>query len=126
MSNVTNLVLIAESYVGQFVNQDSRDWEKDRLEPINTWLREHANHQYFVSADSEEMPDGWYGGAKYLEIELAIGAFNYLDLEAFLRFLKEEMPWDEDDGFVQLLIMDQEDLKARLVDIYVSRYNRDD
>ncbi len=56
----------------------------------------------FVLVDDERLPDGWYGGNKYLECELAIGAFDYLDLDDFIRHLRTLL-WPF-PGLVQLIV----------------------
>ena len=47
------------------------------------------------------------GGTKYLEQRVAIGAFNYLNLEAFVGHLRTKVQWEETDS-VQLFVCEQE------------------
>lgn len=115
MSKVTNVILVADTFSG--------DWVTQRMEPINAWLREHANAQYLVHVDDPELPVGWYGGSKMLECEMAIGAFNYLDLDAFLEFLRNDpsLHWNQiEDGTTQLLVLGQDDTRFTLHDVYVN------
>jgi hypothetical protein len=61
----------------------------------------------------------WYGGVKYLECEMAVGALNHLNLEEFVSFLKMRILWDDAiDGTCQLLVKEQETYRFKLIDIY--------
>ena len=57
----------------------------DFLEKVNTFFEGQVKG--FVSVEDEQLPRHWYGGGKYLECELAIGAFNHLDVEGLVRHL---------------------------------------
>jgi hypothetical protein len=69
----------------------------------------------FVSVDDERLPDGWYGGSKYLEAGLAIGAFNHLDLDDPVRHLRALAPGDP---YLQLIVMEQEDNRFRIINVF--------
>lgn len=107
MSRVTNLILLTglgedEKYInetfGKFKVQD---------EPFQMgWI------------DDETLPKAWYGGGKYFEATVFIGAYNYLDLPSLITFLKNEVKW-EDPSYVQLLVREQNDLKFKLVDLFI-------
>lgn len=69
-----------------------------------------------ASVKDERLPQPWYGGTRRLECNILIGAYNYLDLEAFLAFLREEVNWEAPD-LVQLFVKEQADMKFRLIDL---------
>lgn len=71
----------------------------------------------FVSVDDESLPRGWYGGSKYLECDLAIGAFNHLDLDGLVRHLCSLPEPEEDAGEVQLMVLEQEEFRFRIINI---------
>lgn len=71
---------------------------------------------YITSVKDKSLPQPWYGGTKYLECNILIGAYNYLDLEAFLMFLRKEVNWEAPD-LVQLFVKEQEDMTFRLIDL---------
>jgi hypothetical protein len=48
------------------------------------------------------------------ECELALGAFNHLDLDALIRHLRTVAPADED---LQLMVMEQEEARFRLINV---------
>lgn len=60
----------------------------------------------FVSCDDEKLPDGWYGGTKYLECEIYPAAFNYLDKDELVKII-EAIKWEFPES-VQLFIQEQE------------------
>ena len=62
-----------------------------------------------------EDPGGWYGGTKCLECCMAVGSFNYLDLEEFIEHLKSLRGHWQDPEDVQLLVCEQEDSTWRFV-----------
>jgi hypothetical protein len=100
MSRVTNIVL---SVYGGDVNL---------MDQVNSFI---GDGKGFVSVDDEALPKGWYGGTKYLEADLYIGAFNYLDLPAFLEHLRS-LPWSEPRS-VQLFLRDQDDERFSLINL---------
>src|SRR5215218_2926506 len=64
--------------------------------------------QGLVNADAVPERPGWYGGTKYLEVDLYVGAFNHLDRRAFVTHLRG-IAWEHPED-VQLLICAQDDL----------------
>lgn len=118
MSRVTNVVLLQSSFFG--------DWQTERLDCVNAYLRDVLGGS-LVSVDdpriSIEKQGGpvspWYGGAKHLECEMAVGALNNLNLEGLISFLKSNISWDDSiDGTCQLLVKEQEAYRFKLFDIY--------
>lgn len=119
MSRVANVALLQSSFLG--------DWQAERLDRVNAFLRGVLLVGSLVSVDDPriaiETPNGpvkpWYGGVKFLECEMAVGALNYVEIEEFVRFLKTSIPWDESiDGTCQLLVKEQETYRFQLLDIY--------
>lgn len=105
MSYVTNCLLLWEA-----TDDDAA------LAAANAFFTDGPGHgRGFVSADA---PAHWYGGTKALEVSVAVGAFNYLDVPALLAHLRA-LPWPSfDSAWAQLCYCDQEDDGFRLVDVY--------
>ena len=100
MSYVTNVILNLglENY--------------DRLDDVNAFF---DNQRGFVSLEHDSLPAGWYGGNKSLEVELSVGAFNYLDLDGLVDHICGlGLGYPED---VQLLVCGQEEERFRIVGI---------
>ena len=74
----------------------------DHLEEINTWLKKNYVEKYGRNYEVVMKEIGDYaGGNKKMETDILAGAFNYLDLEDFIKFLKN-IDWDnETDLFIQ-------------------------
>ena len=105
MSDVTSLLIAFSS--------------GEREDKVLTHLRQHMHRgQPFriVSVKDAALPTGWYGGSKYLETGLLVGAYNYLDLVALLAFM-QRMEW-EDPEDVQLIIKEQEAFKFRIINLF--------
>lgn len=73
MSVVTNAILYYPSFVAL-----------DFLAKVNEFFTADGRSG-FVSVKDSKLPVHWYGGGKNLECELAIGAFNHLDLERLTK-----------------------------------------
>jgi hypothetical protein len=69
-----------------------------------------------VSVDDDSLPKGWYGGSKYLECNILIGAYNHLHFKSLVEFMRT-MSWDRPDN-VQLIIKKQWDTKFRIIDLF--------
>jgi hypothetical protein len=78
--------------------------------------RTNADNFYIVSVEDEDLPTRWYGGTRVLECNILLGAYNYLDLETFIAFLRNDVKWKAPD-LVQLFVKEQEDMKFRLIDL---------
>ena len=89
--------------------------DQDLLGKVNEYF-DKKETLGFVSLDDQKLPKGWYGGTKFLEACLAVGAFNHLDLQEFLQHLKA-INWAEPQS-VQLILKDQEDYKFRIIDLF--------
>jgi hypothetical protein len=96
VSKVTNLILVFsgsenEPEVALFLNRFPNEGKGFRI----------------VAVDDPSLPKGWYGGTKYLECCLYLGAYNHFNAQAFLAYLRT-YPW-EDPESVQLLVKEQYD-----------------
>lgn len=104
MSDVTNAIL----YYG-----NARDWI---LEGVNTFF-DKRGQRGFVSVEDPSLPYHWYGGTKMLEADLAIGAFNYLDVEALVEHLCQQCAKHELDPRSQLILEEQWEDRFRIINI---------
>ena len=110
MSWVTNAILHYERW-----------YSPDFLEKVNTFFEGQVKG--FVSVEDEQLPRHWYGGGKYLECELAIGAFNHLDVEGLVRHLCSLIgPYNAEDYLrdyeeLQLIVLEQEQRRFRIINI---------
>jgi hypothetical protein len=82
------------------------------LSRVNAFFSPHAPG--FVSVGDKRLPEAWYGGSKYLECGLAIGAFNHLDLQALIEHICQI---DYPQTNTQLFIMEQEEERFKLINI---------
>lgn len=94
MSNVTNVILTT------FID------EHNALAEVNKALAE-AGHSPLISCADPRLPQGWYGGDKFLEVDIFIGAYNNLNVPHLVKACKAA-PWD-DPGAVALFIRGQWD-----------------
>lgn len=78
--------------------------EEKRITEVNSFFGEKKG---FVSVEDGRLPQGWYGGTKYLEAPLFIAAFNYFEEYEFMLHLRK-VKWDQPNE-VQLIIQRQRD-----------------
>ena len=109
MSEVTNLIIATEL---------SEDVEYLKLKFKEFKL--HGVPFNLVSVESVGLPRGWYGGGKLLEVNLFIGAYNYLDLDALIDFMKNNIDWDS-PASVQVIVKRQHDEKFSILDLFPSK-----
>lgn len=105
MSRVTNLILTCSSL----------EDESKIIAEMKEFIKGDIGF-YIVSVKDNNLPRDWYGGTKRLECNVLIGAYNYLDLESFLVFLRTNVSWEAAD-LVQLFVKEQEDMKFRLINL---------
>jgi hypothetical protein len=106
MSVVTNLILIFPP------GED----ETERRNDVNSF-RYSGKQMNLVSIDFDKKEKGitWCGGTKFMEARIYMGAFNHLDLSAFLNHLRK-IRW-EDRDCVQLIVKEQDDDKFRIIEL---------
>lgn len=98
MSVVTNII----------IHWGCLEDHEERLKEVNSFFHDECRPGFVYSND---FPDtGWYGGGKCLETDLFIGAFNHLDVVAFIEHLKTHLHLEEPIVF-QLFIQEQDDEK---------------
>ena len=110
MSEVTNLIFT-------FSNSEN---EELRIKDVNLY-NYHGANLGLVSADylrGKNMLGGdnrktWYGGNKFLEAPVYIGAYNHFDLNDFIDYLKL-IEWAEPEN-VQLIVKEEEDEFFRII-----------
>jgi hypothetical protein len=110
VSDVTNLILIFST-----TETDLREMDPalDRLVAVNQFFDEGFG---LVSVHDARLPNAWYGGSKHLETEIAIGAMNHLDLDAFLNHVRS-VEWAYPYA-VQVVVQGQQEWKFRLIDAF--------
>jgi hypothetical protein len=118
MSVVTNVILAW----GSMDDIES----KEVLDQINAYLNNQEDQfqeRGLVSVEDDSLPSGWYGGTKYLECSLAIGAFNYLHLSEFVEFLKS-FNWEKyrTANAVQLMILEENEYAFKIITIREARF----
>ncbi|WP_133257177.1 hypothetical protein [Hymenobacter edaphi] len=105
MSQVTNLIITLAA--------------GEDIDRAVTGLHKFEHHGYpFVikSVDDDALPRGWYGGSKYLEANLLIGAYNNLDLRRLINHMRN-MHWDSPED-VQVIFKEPHDFKFKLRDVF--------
>lgn len=107
MSRVTNLLLHTSS-ADKFVKGEATP----RIQEVNRFF-EQSNVKGLVALDDPSLPKRWYGGSKHLEAQLYVGAFNYLNLEAFIKHLRG-IQWQVPE-WVQLIVKEQDDGLFRII-----------
>lgn len=105
MSIVTNIMLAMDCGASE-----------ELIEIINDLIPQNG----FVSVDDEKLPQGWYGGSKYLEVSLFIGAFNYLNLNKLVAAMRLIDYSEYDISFVQLIVCGQHDDGFGIIDVFKS------
>lgn len=102
MSRVAD-VIISCSLLEEFGGDDPDGRAVPALTILNGWLREKGKsaEQGLVRVDD------YAGGFKAMQCVIAIGAFNYLDIGAFLK-VAWSLNWGDPQG-VQIMIKDEED-----------------
>lgn len=105
MSKVTDLILTCSSAENEIIIKNEIEKFKNRDNSIN-----------IVSIDDDKLPKGWYGGTKYLESIIFIGAYNYLDTVSFVKHLKL-INWEYPES-VQLIIKDEDEDRFEMINLF--------
>ncbi|MEQ1733637.1 MAG: hypothetical protein ABL940_08190 [Bacteroidia bacterium] len=107
MSNVTNLILTISTLENEI----------EKMQQVNSF--EYRGLQMnLISVDynkNNAIGTRWYGGTKFLEAGIYIGAFNHFPLYEFIEHLKK-IKW-EYPKTVQIIYQEQNDEKFSIIDI---------
>ncbi|MBD0284876.1 MAG: hypothetical protein ICV79_05550 [Flavisolibacter sp.] len=108
MSKVTNLIIT-------FSTLEDDDVIIQSLKSFN------YNGQPFeiASVKDKNLPESWYGGNRKLECNVLIGAYNYIDLNELIEFMKKAITWEAPE-YVQIIVKEHNDFKFRLIDVFSS------
>ncbi|WP_063759682.1 GNAT family N-acetyltransferase [Kitasatospora sp. NRRL B-11411] len=107
MSHVANVMLSVEPDDRPLAEELSRWLESDAP------LRGRDGRTGWVGALRETTgADTRWGGGKFPECDVYAGALNHADLAALIARV-EQLPWQQ-PGFVQLMVMDQEEVYFRV------------
>lgn len=112
MSDVTNLILtfsISEDEISK-VQEINCFWNNGR--GFNLISADFERGQTLFGKENEKR---WYGGDKKLETPLFIGAYNHLDLDGLIEFLKG-LEWNRPEN-VQLIVKEEGSEKFRLIEL---------
>ena len=106
MSQVTNLIITLDAMenLNSIITKLHSFGDQDR--PFN-----------IVSVKDSSLPNDWYGGSKRLECNILIGAYNYLNLDDLITFMRTEINYNNPE-VVQLIVNEQFDLKFRMIDLF--------
>ena len=103
MSVVTNLIFVFGTLEEQEV----------RIREVNQYFRE--GEKGLISVDDSSLLKGWYGGTKMLEVYVFIGAFNFFDIDNFMKHIRT-IKWESPEE-VQCIFKEQEEYKFRIIDL---------
>ena len=107
MSVVTNVILVY-SVTGD---------EDDQFKPLEA-INAACNAGRLVHVEDPALPPDWFCNGKTLECNVAVGAYNYLRLSDWLAAMRD-IDFDQwGCEFVQVLVMEQDDERFRLIDVW--------
>lgn len=69
------------------------------------------------SIEDELLPQDWYGGSKRMGANIFIGAFNYLNIEELIEFLRTTIKWESPES-VQLFVKEEGDLEFSVIQLF--------
>jgi hypothetical protein len=121
MSWVTHAVLTWDSSPDEEADvfADTSAQNAEVLAQVNEFFKDEDGEEIqkgFVSLKDPTLPRGWHGGSQSLECEMAVGAFNYLDVSGLVDHLRN-LDWEASES-VQLFIKDQQDDRFRLINVF--------
>lgn len=106
MSHVTDSFLMTSvDFDPDYSEDDVAEFKK-----IDDWCDEHVGSQRFKRLDDNTKA---YGGGKVFQATIWCGAFNYLDINAFVAFIKTL----DFHGWAQFIYQDEHDSGFTLVQI---------
>ncbi len=108
MSVVTNVILTYGICAGE--NDDM-----ELLKEINN-LNEQGK---LVHVEDVSLPDCWFCNGKALEANIAVGAFNYLNLKGWVKRMREQINFAYYQcDFVQLIIQEEDDVGFGIIEVW--------
>lgn len=108
MSVVTNCLLSLGIGDGEKLGEVNKFFEDETLDNAQ------KSQRGFVDVD--EIRHGWYGGSKYLEVNLSMAAFNFLNLQGLIEHIRKIQFVDPDS--VQLLVLGQQDDRFEIINVF--------
>ncbi len=108
MSWVTNTILQYGHLGPIFLNHVNRFFVESQGYP--------EGYEGLVTVDDPRLPRGWYGGHKFLECDIAVGALNHVNIEEFAAYIRK-LCREDGCGGVQLIVMDQEEDEFHIISI---------
>lgn len=107
MSHVTNLIIA-------YSRCDNDEKDKQVLEEINSCI----DHGRLVHVEDPILPDCWFCNGKTLEANIAIGAFNHLNLVEFISAICKIDYEYYGCYFCQVIVKDEHDDRFSIVHIF--------
>ena len=107
MSRVTNLILtfsLLENELECINKVNQFQYQKLRMNLVSVDFNKNVKRK-----------EAWYGGTKFIEARIYIGAFNYLDLDEFMAHLKK-IDWQKPEH-VQVIVKEPGQEKFRMVEL---------
>ena len=95
MSQVTNIIILFSS---------SEDEERI-INDLSKFEYKKDSFFYAKSINDKNLPTSWYGGNKHFEASVLIGAYNYIEINILLNYMKT-IKWEYIED-VQILYKEQ-------------------
>ncbi len=95
--------------------------DRSKVDAIGRYMAS-KNHGGFVDVNDGRIRRGlfrrdpWYGGEKYINDPLYMAAFNGLDIEGLIDFVRS-LEYAEPEA-IQLMILHEDDCKYRVIDLF--------
>lgn len=121
MSRVTNVIVSVPVSCRVFTAK----MEDDTLKKINKFFSDGKmcnKKPGLVAIDSPTLPVHWYGGDKFLEACLYVGAFNNLPLSNFIKHLGNVSKGLK--RFIQVFVKEDDDNMFTLINVSEYGYNK--
>ena len=112
MSVVTNLILTFSRNEDEIQRIKEVNFFRCDGESINLISADYLRKTNLFGIDNRK---NWYGGTKFLEAPLFIGALNHFNLSDFIDHLND-LDWEDKDR-VQLIIKQEGDEKFKIIEL---------
>ena len=71
--------------------------------------------------ENSDLPNRWYGGSKFLEVNIAVGAFNHLQLREWIDRIRERVDFEKYRcDFLQFMVQTQDALGFGIVNVWTN------